>query len=69
LPIQLLHGRNWAILALAFALATSGVLATTATVAPSPAHAAAKPLKKGSKGPRVRKAQRWLGGGRSRVSA
>ena len=57
----LLHGRKWAILALVAALATAGALAGTATFAPAPAQAAAKPLKKGSKGPRVRKAQRWLG--------
>jgi lysozyme family protein len=61
LAITLLHGRKWAILALVAALATAGALAGTATFAPAPAHAAAKPLKKGSKGPRVRKAQRWLG--------
>jgi len=61
LPTTLLHGRKRAILALAVALATGGALATTATVRSSFAHAAAKPLKKGSKGPRVRKAQRWLG--------
>ncbi len=48
-------------LALALTLATSGVLAATATLAPASAQAAAKPLKKGSKGPRVRQAQRWLG--------
>src|SRR5688572_11062190 len=39
----------------------AGVSTTSVIVAPEPAHAAAKPLKKGSKGPRVRKAQRWLG--------
>jgi hypothetical protein len=61
LPNTLLHGRKWAVLLLALALATAGALATTATLAAAPAHAAAKPLKKGSKGPRVRKAQRWLG--------
>ena len=61
MPTSLLHGRTWALLALSLALATACALATTAAVAPSSAHAAAKPLKKGSKGPRVRKAQRWLG--------
>ena len=48
-------------IALALLLATAGGFATSAVVAPAPAHAAAKPLKKGSKGPRVAKAQRWLG--------
>ncbi len=48
-------------LALALLLAVAGGFATSAVLAPAPAHAAAKPLKKGSKGPRVRKAQRWLG--------
>jgi lysozyme family protein len=61
LPTSLLHGRKWAILGLALALALTGALAGTATLAPAPAQAAAKPLKKGSKGARVRKAQRWLG--------
>jgi len=45
---------------LALVLAMAGAT-TTATLAPTTAQAAAKPLKKGSKGPRVRKAQRWLG--------
>ena len=45
---------------LGLVLAMAGVT-TTATLAPATAQAAAKPLKKGSKGPRVRKAQRWLG--------
>jgi hypothetical protein len=35
-------------LALALLLATLGAVGTTAVVAPAPAHAAAKPLKKGS---------------------
>ena len=48
-------------LALALLLATAGIAGTAAVLAPAPAHAAAKPLKKGSKGPRVKKAQRWLG--------
>ncbi len=47
-----MHGRRWALIALA--------LLTLLATAPS-ADAAAKPLKKGSKGPRVEKAQRWLG--------
>jgi cell wall-associated NlpC family hydrolase len=47
--------------ALALMLATAGFATTSVIVAPAPAEAAAKPLKKGSKGPRVRKAQRWLG--------
>jgi hypothetical protein len=47
--------------ALALMLAMAGVATTSGIVAPAPAHAAAKPLKKGSKGPRVRQAQRWLG--------
>ena len=47
--------------ALALVLATAGVATTSAIVAPAPVQAAAKPLKKGAKGPRVRKAQRWLG--------
>jgi peptidoglycan hydrolase-like protein with peptidoglycan-binding domain len=42
-------------------LAVAGVATTSGIVAPATAQAAAKPLKKGSKGPRVRKAQRWLG--------
>jgi hypothetical protein len=48
-------------LALALLLATLGAVGTSAVLAPAPAHAAAKPLKKGSKGARVKKAQRWLG--------
>ena len=48
-------------LALALMLATAGIAGTSAVLAPAPAHAAAKPLKKGSKGARVKKAQRWLG--------
>jgi peptidoglycan hydrolase-like protein with peptidoglycan-binding domain len=47
--------------ALALVLAMAGVATTSGIVAPATAQAAAKPLKKGSKGPRVRKAQRWLG--------
>ena len=47
--------------ALALVLAMAGVATTSAIVTPATAQAAAKPLKKGSKGPRVRKAQRWLG--------
>jgi hypothetical protein len=47
--------------ALALMLAVAGVATTSGIVAPATAQAAAKPLKKGSKGPRVRKAQRWLG--------
>jgi peptidoglycan hydrolase-like protein with peptidoglycan-binding domain len=47
--------------ALALMLAVAGVATTSGIVAPASAQAAAKPLKKGSKGPRVRKAQRWLG--------
>ena len=47
--------------ALALVLATAGFATTSVVVAPATAQAAAKPLKKGSKGPRVRKAQRWLG--------
>jgi hypothetical protein len=42
-------------------LAVAGVATKSGVVAPATAQAAAKPLKKGSKGPRVRKAQRWLG--------
>src|SRR4051794_21495653 len=57
----MLYGHTWAALALALLLATSGATATSALLAPTPAHAAAKPLKKGSKGARVRKAQHWLG--------
>ena len=45
---------------LGLVLALAGAT-TTATLAPATAQAAAKPLKKGSKGPRVRQAQRWLG--------
>ena len=48
-------------IALALLLATAGIAGTSAVLAPAPAHAAAKPLKKGSKGVRVKKAQRWLG--------
>ena len=48
-------------LALALLLATAGIAGTSAMLAPAPAHAAAKPLKKGAKGARVKKAQRWLG--------
>ncbi len=58
---MLLHGRKWTILALALALVTAGALVTTATVSPAPAHAAGKPLKKGSKGKWVRVLQRRLG--------
>ena len=47
--------------ALALVLALAGVATTSVILAPTTAQAAAKPLKKGSKGPRVRKAQRWLG--------
>jgi lysozyme family protein len=47
--------------ALALVLAMAGVATTSGIVAPATAQAAAKPLKKGSKGPRVRMAQRWLG--------
>jgi peptidoglycan hydrolase-like protein with peptidoglycan-binding domain len=47
--------------ALAVVLAMAGVATTSGVIAPATAQAAAKPLKKGSKGPRVRKAQRWLG--------
>src|SRR3954463_11340721 len=47
--------------ALALVLAMAGAATTTTVVAPATAQAAAKPLKKGAKGPRVRKAQRWLG--------
>jgi len=57
----LLHGRARAILALALVLACAGGVATAAVLAPATAQAAAKPLKKGSKGARVEKAQRWLG--------
>jgi peptidoglycan hydrolase-like protein with peptidoglycan-binding domain len=49
----LVHGRRWALIALA-------VLALLATAAGT-ANAAAKPLKKGSHGARVEKMQRWLG--------
>jgi lysozyme family protein len=48
-------------LALALMLAIAGIAGTSAVLAPATAHAAAKPLKKGSKGARVKKAQRWLG--------
>jgi peptidoglycan hydrolase-like protein with peptidoglycan-binding domain len=47
--------------ALALVLAMAGVATTSGIVVPATAQAAAKPLKKGSKGPRVRTAQRWLG--------
>jgi peptidoglycan hydrolase-like protein with peptidoglycan-binding domain len=47
--------------ALALVLAMAGVATTSGIVASATAQAAAKPLKKGSKGPRVRTAQRWLG--------
>jgi peptidoglycan hydrolase-like protein with peptidoglycan-binding domain len=53
LPTTLVHGRRWALIALALCM----LLAITA----GPAHAAAKPLKKGSHGPRVEKMQHWLG--------
>jgi peptidoglycan hydrolase-like protein with peptidoglycan-binding domain len=45
------------------ALALAGGLTITDAASPlaATAHAAAKPLKKGSKGTRVKKAQRWLG--------
>ena len=46
---------------LALVLAMAGVATTSGIAAPATAQAAAKPLKKGSKGPRVRTAQRWLG--------
>ena len=58
---SLLYARTWAVLALALTLACAGAVATTAALAPATAQAAAKPLKKGSKGVRVKKAQRWLG--------
>ena len=61
MPTTLLHGRKWAILALACAFACSGVLAAGAVVSPAPAQAAGKPLKKGSKGKWVRVLQRRLG--------
>src|SRR3954453_976384 len=50
----------WPIFALALALAATGALTGTALLTTAPAEAAAKPLKKGAKGARVRKAQRWL---------
>ena len=45
------------------ALALAGTLTITSAASPfaATAQAAAKPLKKGSKGPRVKKAQHWLG--------
>jgi len=45
------------------ALALAGTLTITSAASPfaATAQAAAKPLKKGSKGPRVKTAQRWLG--------
>ena len=48
-------------IALALLLTIAGIAGTSAVLAPAPAHAAAKPLKKGAKGARVKKAQRWLG--------
>src|SRR5215211_8575173 len=39
----------------------AGVATTSGIAAPATAQAAAQPLKKGSKGPRVRTAQHWLG--------
>src|SRR5690242_13336307 len=44
-------------------MALAGAITTTTAATPlaAPASAAAKPLKKGSKGVRVKKAQRWLG--------
>ena len=52
----LLHGRKWALLALALV----SLLAALGSAGVAPAEAA-KPLKKGSKGPRVAQVQRWLG--------
>jgi len=48
----LVHGHRWALIALAL---------LTLLGSASAAQAAAKPLKKGSHGPRVEKMQRWLG--------
>ena len=54
--------RSTLLLALAcLALAGAMTITTAATPLAATASAAAKPLKKGSKGPRVKKAQRWLG--------
>ena len=51
-----------ALILLALAIAATAVTITTAaTPLAATAEAAAKPLKKGSKGARVKKAQRWLG--------
>src|SRR5215211_298481 len=52
--------RSTLALLLAAAVTACAVTAVATPIAPV-AHAAAKPLKKGSKGPRVKKAQRWLG--------
>jgi len=52
----LLHGRKWALLALALVW----LLAALGSAGAASAEAA-KPLKKGSKGPRVAQVQRWLG--------
>ena len=52
----LLHGRKWALLALALV----SLLAALGSAGAASAEAA-KPLKKGSKGPRVAQVQRWLG--------
>jgi lysozyme family protein len=57
----LLHGRRWALLALAGLALLCALGVAAASPAVPAAHAAAKPLKKGAKGPRVEKAQRWLG--------
>jgi cell wall-associated NlpC family hydrolase len=56
LRTTLLHGRRWALLALALASLLAALGSAGAVSAE-----AAKPLKKGSKGPRVAQVQRWLG--------
>ena len=54
--------RSTLLLALAaLALAGAMTITTAATPIAATSQAAAKPLKKGSKGPRVKKAQHWLG--------
>jgi peptidoglycan hydrolase-like protein with peptidoglycan-binding domain len=55
--------RRLLLLLLALAALTGAITLTTATATPltATAQAAAKPLKKGSKGSRVEQAQRWLG--------
>jgi peptidoglycan hydrolase-like protein with peptidoglycan-binding domain len=52
LRTTLVHGRRWALIALAL---------LTLLASATSAQAAAKPLKKGAYGPRVEKMQRWLG--------